>query len=94
MSGSSPQDIEAQIAQTRAELRATVDELSERLSPRNQATEALDDVKLVVADLKRRVTGDTKPEGEPEPGRRGWIVLGAGALVALTVVRKIARLRR
>ena len=91
MSTDNPQDIEADIARRRAELRTTVDDLSDRLNPRNQATEALEDAKNAVADLKRRVTGDVRRADEPEATRRGWIVLGTGAAVVLTVVGKIVR---
>ena len=89
MSGT--QDIEADIARTREELRSTVDELSERLNPRNQAQEVVEEVKVAVADLKRRVTGDVRPAGEPEPTTKGWVALGAVAALALTVVTKIVR---
>lgn len=89
MSGT--QDIEAEIARTRAELKATVDELSDRLSPRTQASEAVDDVKIAVADLKRRVTGDVRPLGEPEPTKKGWIVLGVGVAIVAGVVAKVVR---
>ena len=89
MSGT--QDIEADIARTREELRSTVDELSERLNPRNQAQEVVEEVKVAVADLKRRVTGDVRPAGEPEPTKKGWVALGAAAALALTVVTKIVR---
>lgn len=83
--------IEADIARTRAELRATVDELSDRLNPRNQAQNAVDEAKVAFADLKRKVTGDVRPADEPEPTRLGWIVLGAAAAVAAAVVGTIAR---
>lgn len=83
--------IEAEIARTRAELRATVDQLSDRLSPKNQAQEAMDEAKLALADLKRKVTGEVRPADEPEPTRLGWIVLGAGAAVAAAVVGGIVR---
>jgi hypothetical protein len=89
MSGT--QDIEADIARTRAELKSTVDQLSVRLNPRNQATEILDEAKIAVADLRRRVMGDVRPAGEPEPSTKGWVVLGAAAALAVTVVTKIAR---
>ena len=72
MSGT--QDIEAEIARTRAELKA-----------------AVDDVKIAVADLTRRVTGDVRPLGEPEPTRKGWIVLGVGVALAAAVVTKVVR---
>ncbi len=83
--------IEADIARTRAELRATVDELSDRLNPRNQAQNAVDEAKLAFADLKRKVTGEVRPADEPEPTRLGWIVLGAATAVAAAVVGTIAR---
>lgn len=86
-----PAQIEAEIARTRAQLKDTVDELSDRLSPASLAAEIGDDVKLVVADLRRRVTGDVRPADEPEPPRRGWIVLGAGAALVVGVVGKIVR---
>jgi hypothetical protein len=85
--------IEAEIARTRAELRATVDELSERLNPRTQAERAMDEAKIAFAEVKRTVTGQVRAPGEPEPSRTGWIVLGAGAAaaaaIAVTVLRKL-----
>ena len=89
MSGT--QEIEADIARTRQELKSTVDELSERLNPRNQATEILDEAKLAVADLRRRVTGDVRPAEAPEPTKKGWVALGVAATLAVTVVTKIVR---
>lgn len=95
--GSEPADtrtqaqIESDIARTRAELRATVDELSDRLNPRNQAQAAVDEAKVALADLRRKVTGEVRPADEPEPTRLGWIVLGTGAALAAAVVGGIAR---
>lgn len=91
MSADTQAQIEAQIARTRQELRLTVDELSERLDPRVQATQVVDEVKLAVADLKRRVTGEERPYGEPEPGRSGWIALGSAAAVVLAIGIKLVR---
>ncbi len=86
-----PAVIEAEIARTRAQIKDTVDELSDRLNPKNAAAEIGDEIKLAVTDLKRRVTGDVRPADEPEPPRRAWIVLGAGAAVVVAVVSKIVR---
>ena len=91
MSTPSQAEIEADIARTRAELRATVDELTERLNPKNQAQNALDEAKIAFADVKRKVTGEVRPIGEPEPTRTGWVVLGAGAALAAIVLGGIAR---
>lgn len=86
-------DIEAEIARTRAELRATVDQLSERLNPKNQAQRVADEAKIAFADVSRKVTGQVRPADEPEPTRTGWIALGAGAgvaaLLVVTVLRKL-----
>lgn len=84
-------EIEAEIARTRAELRATVDQLSERLNPKTQAADALDEAKLAFAELKRKATGEVRPADEPEPTRTGWLVLGAGAALAVAVVGTIVR---
>ena len=86
-----PAQIEAEIARTRAQLKDAVDELSDRLNPKNQAAEIAEEAKRAVDDLKRRVTGDVRPVGQPEPSRKGWIVLGAGAALAVALVTKIVR---
>lgn len=83
--------VEADIARKRAELAEVVDELSDRLNPRNQANHLMDEAKLAVADLKRRVTGEIRPADEPEPTKTGWMALGAGAAVALALVTGIIR---
>jgi len=84
-------DIEAEIAKTRAELQATVDELSDRLDPRANAARAVDETKAAVADLRRRVTGEERTKGEPEATTTGWVILGAGAAAALALVTAVVR---
>ncbi|MBO1753171.1 DUF3618 domain-containing protein [Actinotalea sp. BY-33] len=86
-----PQQIEAEIARTRQELRLTVDELSDRLDPRTQATLAVDEVKAAVAEVKRKVSGESRPLGEPEPTTRAWVILGTGAAAAVGLVASIIR---
>lgn len=90
-SGETPEQIEARIARTREELRLTVDELSDRLNPRNQAEHVLAEAKIAVGDLKRKVTGEPRPYGEPEPTRTGWVAVGAAALAGLAVVTSVVR---
>lgn len=91
MTDQSQAQIEAEIARTRAELRATVDELSERLNPRTQAERAMDEAKIAFAEVKRTVTGQVRAPGEPEPSRTGWIVLGAGTAAAAAIVATVLR---
>ncbi|MCL3863122.1 DUF3618 domain-containing protein [Actinotalea sp. K2] len=86
-----PQEIEAEIARTRAELQATVDQLSERLDPRVQAEEARDEAKAALGDLRRRVTGDPLLPGEQPATTKGWVVLGAGAAIAALVTAAVVR---
>ena len=73
--------IQAEIAATRAELAATVDQLATRLRPGNQAKKVLSDA--------------VDPGATPTARRRAWVVLGAAAavtvVVAVGVVRKIVR---
>ncbi|WP_149204589.1 DUF3618 domain-containing protein [Actinotalea subterranea] len=91
MSGTTPAEIEAEIARTRAELKETVDELSERLDPRTQATHALDEAKIALAKVKQTVTGEVRSPDELEPTRTGWVVLGAGAALAAALVAGVVR---
>lgn len=86
-----PAMIEADILRTRAELRATVDELSDRLNPRSLAQEAAGEAKIAAEDIKRRVTGEVRSPLDPEPTKTGWIVLGTGAAIGLAVVTTIIR---
>jgi len=83
--------IEADIARTRAELQATVDQLSDRLHPRTQAQHVMQEAKIAIAEVKRKVTGEVRGADEPEPTRTGWIVLGLGAAAAAALVATIVR---
>lgn len=91
MSADDPARIEAEIARTRAQLKEAVDELSDRLNPKTQASELTEEAKRAVADLKRRVTGEVRPDDEPEVSRAGWVVLGVGAALAVGLVRAVVR---
>ena len=84
-------DIEADIARTRAELQATVDELTERLDPKANAERVVDEAKAAAADLRRRVTGDARRPDEPEATTTGWVALGAAAAAAAALVATVVR---
>jgi hypothetical protein len=83
--------IEADIARTRAELQATVNQLSDRLNPRTQAQQVLEEAKIAITEVKRKVTGEIRGADEPEPTRTGWIVLSVGAAAAAALVATIVR---
>lgn len=91
MSDQTQAQIEADIARTRAELQATVDQLSDRLDPRTQAQHVMEEAKIAIAEVKRKVTGEVRGADEPEPTRTGWIVLGLGAAAAAALVATIVR---
>ncbi|MCL2423135.1 MAG: DUF3618 domain-containing protein [Micrococcales bacterium] len=80
-------EIQAEIATTRAELAATVDELAMRLNPRYQAQQTARDVRQLFVD----------PSANPRARRRALIVVGAAAVVTVvvtvTIVRKVRRRR-
>ena len=82
-----PEDIEAQIARNRAELAATIDELSDRLDPKAKANELVEKAKQIVKDA------GTDPDTRPEDRNRARIIVGVGGVAALglltAVVRKI-----
>ncbi|HMO11915.1 MAG TPA: DUF3618 domain-containing protein [Actinotalea sp.] len=84
-------EIQADIARTRAELQATVDELADRLNPKANVLKALDEAKVAVDEVRRRMTGEERAAGDPEPTTTGWVVLGAGAAAAAAIVATVVR---
>ena len=87
MSEPTPADLSAEVLRARAELAATIDELSTRLNPKNVATEAASATKLAATDAGTFITGGGLPDGAPRRARNAKVLLGvaAGAL-ALTVI--------
>lgn len=76
-------DAESEVVRTRAQLAATVDELADRLDPRNQAKEAVDGAKRLLHDA-------TAKDAEPHRRTRARAVLGgAVAVVALLAAASI-----
>ncbi|MBU4214585.1 MAG: DUF3618 domain-containing protein [Actinobacteria bacterium] len=70
-------ELEAQIAATRAELAATVDQLTSRLDPKVQAT--------------RIVHEATAPDVDPQARKRARIVLGVAGAAAVLLVAGLIR---
>lgn len=88
---STADEIQADIVRTRAELQAAVDELSDRLNPKANVLRALDEAKVAVDDVRRRITREERGPDDPEPTTTGWVVLGAGAAAAAAIVAGVAR---
>ncbi|RYV51443.1 DUF3618 domain-containing protein [Pengzhenrongella frigida] len=87
---STPDQIEARLEQNRADLAATIDELTERLDPRVRATETVTRAKQVLHDA------GTDPSTSTAARDHARKLLGIGALgVAgfVAVVSAIARRR-
>lgn len=80
-------DLETEIALTRAELARTADELAARLDPRRQAAEAADNAKRLVRDAV-----GTDPAADPTNRNRSRTILAVGVgIAALTVALLIRR---
>ena len=79
-------DLEAGLAATRAQLAATVDQLSTRLSPRYQADQAVTNGRRLVRDAV-----GTAPDADPTARTRARIVLSAGVAALGIVVGAVVR---
>ena len=80
-----PEEIEAQIARNRAELAATIDELSDRLDPKAKAEELVVQAKQLVKDA------GNDPDTRPEDRNRARIVLGVAGVAALGLLTALVR---
>ena len=94
MSQPTSADLSAEVLRARAELAATIDELSTRLNPKHVATEAAAATRLAATDAGAFITGGGLPGGAPRRARNAKIALGVAAgAIALTVIA-ILRHRR
>ena len=90
-----PADLSAEVLRARAELAATIDELSTRLNPKNVAAEAASATKLAASDAGTFITGGGLPGGAPSRARNAKVVLGVAAgVLALTVIPILRHRRR
>ncbi|WP_020574020.1 DUF3618 domain-containing protein [Actinopolymorpha alba] len=81
----SADQIEAELAETRQRLAATVDALAERVQPKQLAARSVSKMKLAVLT----------PEGQLRTGRLVTVAaVVAGAVGALTLLRSLVRGRR
>lgn len=87
MSQPTPAELSSEVLRARAELAATIDELTTRLHPKHVAAEAASATRLAATDAGAFITGGGLPGGAPRRARNAKVLLGvaAGAL-ALTVI--------
>jgi len=83
-----PAEIEARLEKNRADLAATIDELTERLDPRVRATETVTRAKQIVHDA------GTDPATSSDARDRARKTLGLGALGVAGVVALVTALVR
>ena len=94
MSQPNPADLSAEVLRARAELAATIDELSTRLNPKNVAAEAASATRLAASDAGAFITGGGLPDDAPRRARNAKILLGAAAGALTLTVIAILRHRR
>ncbi|SKC75418.1 DUF3618 domain-containing protein [Krasilnikoviella flava] len=84
-------ELEDEVARTRAELGATLDQLATRLSPKYQANQFARATTQAASDAGAFVTGGGLPDTDARRKRNAQVLLGAAAaglaLVVITVVR-------
>ena len=73
-----PDDLEAQIEQTRLQLAATIDEIADRVHPKNVARRGVQRARNVLVD----------EYGELRPDRVGMVLSVAVAVVGLVLLRR------
>lgn len=88
MTSPKPEEIEAQLVRDRAELAATIDQLTYRLDPRVKASEAVASAKQLVHDAGT----DPTTTAQARDRARKFLGIGAAALAAV-VAAVVARKR-
>lgn len=84
-----------EVSRSRAELGATIDELSTRLSPSYQASSFARSTRQAANDARSLVTGNGLPTAEPRRARNVKILLGAVAVgVAAVAALAVKGFRR
>ncbi|PUB23948.1 uncharacterized protein DUF3618 [Promicromonospora sp. AC04] len=92
-------ELEAEVLRTRADLAATIDELTTRLSPGYQASRIAREAKQAASDVGAMATGafgdKNGPAQDPRRARNAKVLIGATLVVAIgTAVVVTAVLRR
>ncbi|MER7541639.1 DUF3618 domain-containing protein [Actinomadura sp.] len=94
-----PEELERHIERTRRELARTVDELADRVNPKNVAHRGAERLKEEAGQVARAFGALVRPAGEDEDGQDGGIdkrlvLAGVGAAVTVTALVLWRRRRR
>lgn len=88
------QELKDEVARSRAELGATLDQLTTRLSPSYQANQFAQATKVAASDAGAFVTGGGLPAAAPRRRRNAQVLLGVAAAGLALVVIVVVRARR
>ncbi|WP_433327951.1 DUF3618 domain-containing protein [Spirillospora sp. CA-294931] len=89
-----PEALEREIERTRRELALTIDELADRVNPRNVAHKGMERLKEEAGQVAKTVnTMIAPPDKDGEPDRR-ILLAGVGVAVAVTALVVWRRKRR
>ena len=96
---SDPEEVERYIARTRKDLARTVDELADRVNPKNVAHRGVERLKEEADQVARAIGAMVRPPGEDDDGQGGGIdkrvvLAGVGAAVTVTALVLWRRRRR
>lgn len=92
-----PEALEREIERTRLELARTIDELADRVNPKNVAHRGAERLKEEAGHVVQAVSAIVRPDGEDEAGGqldRRVLLAGVGAAVTVTALVLWRRRRR
>lgn len=94
---SDPEELERHIERARLELARTVDELADRVSPRNVAHRGVERVKEEAGEVAKAFGALVRPAGDDEDGQgvdKRVLLAGVGAAVTVAALVLWRRRRR
>ncbi|MFA1550637.1 DUF3618 domain-containing protein [Actinomadura chokoriensis] len=96
---SDPEELERYIERTRKDLARNVDELADRVNPKNVAHRGVERLKEEADHVAKAIGGLMRPSGEDDDGQGGGIdrrlvLAGVGAAVTVTALVLWNRRRR
>jgi hypothetical protein len=87
----SREELQDEVVQSRAELGATLDQLTTRLSPGYQASQLARNTRRAATDAGTFLTGGGMPAGEPRRTRNATVIMSVAALAATVLAVAVAR---